>query len=140
MKIWFQNRRTKWKKQDNISNAEAAEHKIQTSSGKDGMMLPTSKQASITSDDSNDMKIKSISSDFPSSKLSSSDSAASSEADGAGLKQLENSKESSVLVFNKDSQHSYKSVPATETSIKILANNSSKEVIRNLPFGDRDNS
>ena len=27
MKIWFQNRRTKWKKQDNISNAEAAEFK-----------------------------------------------------------------------------------------------------------------
>lgn len=29
MKIWFQNRRTKWKKQNNISNAEAAEHKNQ---------------------------------------------------------------------------------------------------------------
>lgn len=33
MKIWFQNRRTKWKKQENISNAEAAEHKLSVEKG-----------------------------------------------------------------------------------------------------------
>lgn len=35
VKIWFQNRRTKWKKIDNISNVEAAEHKNNNSKSSD---------------------------------------------------------------------------------------------------------
>ena len=35
MKIWFQNRRTKWKKQEGITNAQAAEHRSSESKNKD---------------------------------------------------------------------------------------------------------
>ncbi|EFA11601.1 homeobox protein ceh-31 [Tribolium castaneum] len=58
VKIWFQNRRTKWKKIDNISNAEAAEHKNHTipkdgSKSSDDVKLRTySKHASQSSNSS----------------------------------------------------------------------------------------
>lgn len=46
VKIWFQNRRTKWKKIDNISNAEAAEHKNQIVS-KDNSKSPDELQGKL---------------------------------------------------------------------------------------------
>ncbi|KAG8184060.1 hypothetical protein JTE90_011557 [Oedothorax gibbosus] len=43
VKIWFQNRRTKWKKQDNVSNAEAAE--LKSSGEKQGVQGTTKKSS-----------------------------------------------------------------------------------------------
>lgn len=51
MKIWFQNRRTKWKKIDNVSNVEAAEHKTVTIKSEDSRTR--SKHASSHSQSSN---------------------------------------------------------------------------------------
>ena len=61
MKIWFQNRRTKWKKQDNISNAEAAEHKNQNNpkSGqvKGSKQQPSGKDMEGSSDSNNSLLV-----------------------------------------------------------------------------------
>lgn len=46
VKIWFQNRRTKWKKQDNISNAEAAEHKVHINSGEEDILSSSDEKIS----------------------------------------------------------------------------------------------
>lgn len=51
VKIWFQNRRTKWKKQDNISNAEAAEHKNQTNHKSGGLHQAQTKSGKQQSKD-----------------------------------------------------------------------------------------
>ena len=72
MKIWFQNRRTKWKKQDNISNAEAAEHKTQTNPGKSSKSSSkssthSSKDIEASSDSNNSLLVSDVSNSVPDS-------------------------------------------------------------------------
>lgn len=69
MKIWFQNRRTKWKKIDNISNAEAAEHKNHTIS-KDGTKSMDDIKLRTYSNQANQSSNSSIESDSKSSVAS----------------------------------------------------------------------
>ncbi|XP_014237413.1 homeobox protein Hmx [Trichogramma pretiosum] len=78
VKIWFQNRRTKWKKQDNISNAEAAEHKNQTNPSKSSNKSSSSKSSThsskdieASSDSNNSLLVSDVSNSVPESNTSS---------------------------------------------------------------------
>ncbi|CAF3622867.1 unnamed protein product [Adineta steineri] len=74
VKIWFQNRRTKWKKTENVSNAEAAEHKLGT--------RKMSSTSSASSFDHNQKQVVQLpTSDSTSSKSSSCSSTSSHQGD-----------------------------------------------------------
>ncbi|KAL3289884.1 hypothetical protein HHI36_023274 [Cryptolaemus montrouzieri] len=118
VKIWFQNRRTKWKKIDNISNAEAAGHKNHT----------ITKDNSKSSDDK--MRIF--------SKTVSQSSNSSLESD---------SKSSATSAINTDTTFppkSFKDILKTNSLLNdaLFQNqmDSAKDVLLNLTFKTAENS
>nr|CAH7723195.1 unnamed protein product [Callosobruchus chinensis] len=62
VKIWFQNRRTKWKKIDNISNVEAAEHKNNNKTTEEGRARLKGHSQSSNSSIESDTKSSSVTS------------------------------------------------------------------------------
>lgn len=121
VKIWFQNRRTKWKKIDNISNAEAAEHK-NNSVHKDG-----SKQSS------EDTKLSTNSKHISQSSNSSIESDSKSSATSTVAESTLSTKNfKNILQTNRLSL-------ASETHFQTQID-SAKEVLLNLSFNVEEKS
>ncbi|CAH1377944.1 unnamed protein product [Tenebrio molitor] len=119
VKIWFQNRRTKWKKIDNISNAEAAEHKNHTIP-KDG-----SKE---------DVKLRTYSKHVSQSSNSSMESdSKSSVASAAAEPPLQAKSFKDILQTNRTN-------PLSPESHFQSQMDSAKDVLLNLSFNIKDKS
>lgn len=121
VKIWFQNRRTKWKKIDNISNAEAAEHKNHT---------PTKEPSSKAENVHSKMRIYSKQMNQSSNSSLESDSKSSSAATtdtGVGAKTFKDILHTSRLSFSPDNHFQAQMDTA-------------KDVLLNLSFNVTDKS
>lgn len=119
VKIWFQNRRTKWKKIDNISNAEAAEHKNHT--------IP--KDGSKSSDD---VKLRTYSKHVSQSSNSSMESDSKSSVASA-------EPPLQAKTF-KDILQNTRTNPLSPESHFQSQMDSTKDVLLNLSFNIKDNS
>ncbi|CAH0561942.1 unnamed protein product, partial [Brassicogethes aeneus] len=124
VKIWFQNRRTKWKKIDNISNAEAAEHKNHTVP-KDG-----SKQSS----DSEGGKTRT----YPKHASQSSNSSMESDSKSSATSTVVDSNLPTKSF--KDILQTNRAKPLTSDSHFQTQIDSTKEVFLNLSFNVKDKS
>lgn len=126
MKIWFQNRRTKWKKIDNISNAEAAEHKNHT------VHKDSAKQTAT-----DDVKLRT----FPKHVISQS-SNSSIESDSKS-----SATSTTVMEPTTVQEKSFKDILQTNRTIPLSTEShfqhqidSTKDVLLNLSFNVKENS
>lgn len=127
VKIWFQNRRTKWKKIDNISNAEAAEHKNHT-------INKDNNSAKQTTTD--DVKLRT----FPKHVISQS-SNSSIESDSKSSATSTSVMESTVPEKSfKDILQTNRTIPLSTESHFQHQIDSTKDVLLNLSFNVKENS